>query len=359
MFVVLVFFILFLFLMRLKKPSATYLLLLCLTLTACDDPPASAGQGEQSQPVEESMAALAPSEGSEDPSSASSAKPALSRDEGDQLLSQTPDVPADLDYLEINGNVPYFSDEDISSTQAYVAIGDFDALGRVSQANAVLGVELMPQEERGDISSIHPTGWQQRFYTNVPGGALYNRSHLIGHQLAGDDSPENLMTGTQWFNQKAMLPFENFVAAYIESTENHVRYRMTPVFEGDNLLASGLYMEGFSIEDNGEGVSFNIYIPNRQPGVDIDYADGSSRGPQGPLEEGELQLSPKSQPTDPSLPPETYSQDLPSIDVNGDGQVTIKEAQAAGYSMPIHSDHWLYPYMHDADGDGMVGEGAG
>lgn len=204
-------------------------------------------------------------------------------------LSYPRSVPEGDTYVTVNNNIPYFTDADITSIEAYEEYGPLDSLGRVTAANAVLGVELMPAEERGAISSVKPTGWQQAKYANVPGGWLYNRSHLIGHQLTGEDAnPENLMTGTRWFNTEGMLPFENFVANYIETTENHVRYRITPVFEGDNLLASGIYMEGFSIEDNGEGLQFNIYVPNRQPGVEIDYADGSSVGPQGPLQEDTL-----------------------------------------------------------------------
>lgn len=260
-------------------------------------------------------------------------------------------------YVVINDHEPYFTDEDIMATQAYEDMADLDELGRVGPANAVLGQDLMPEEERGNISSIKPTGWQQAFYTNVPGGALYHRSHLIGHQLTGNDGSQNIMTATQWLNQAAMLPVENFVAAYIESTDNHVRYRVTPVFEGANVLASGIYMEGFSIEDNGEGVQFHIYIPNRQPGVEINYADGSSRGPQGPLQAKDTEAG-LARPPEKANADQVNEGDLQAVDQNGDGRVTIQEAKDAGFSMPIHRTHWLYPYMHDADGDGWVGESA-
>ena len=275
-------------------------------------------------------------------------------------------VPAGQTYIEINNNIPYFTDADITSTEAYESYGELDSLGRVTAANAVLGVELMPTTERGDISDIKPTGWQQAKYANVSGGWLYNRSHLIGHQLTGEDAnARNLMTGTRWFNVEGMLPFENFVANYIEQTENHVRYRVTPAFEGDNLLASGVYMEGFSIEDNGATIQFNIYVPNIQPDVEINYADGSSLGPEGPTQDESLpnlnQSSTVSEtaPAAESAPATTAPAsrgDVSSVDANGNGQVTIKEAKAAGFSMPIYSDHWLYPYMDDRDGDGMVGE---
>ncbi|MFV8291043.1 DNA/RNA non-specific endonuclease [Aerococcus viridans] len=275
-------------------------------------------------------------------------------------------VPAGQTYIEINNNIPYFTDVDITSTEAYESYGELDSLGRVTAANAVLGVELMPTTERGDISDIKPTGWQQAKYANVSGGWLYNRSHLIGHQLTGEDAnAHNLMTGTRWFNTEGMLPFENFVANYIEQTENHVRYRVTPAFEGDNLLASGVYMEGFSIEDNGATIQFNIYVPNIQPDVEINYADGSSVGPEGPTQDESLpnlnQSSTVSEtaPAAESAPATTAPAsggDVGSVDANGNGQVTIKEAKAAGFSMPIYADHWLYPYMDDRDGDGMVGE---
>lgn len=275
-------------------------------------------------------------------------------------------VPAGQTYIEINNNIPYFTDADITSTEAYESYGELDSLGRVTAANAILGVELMPTTERGDISDIKPTGWQQAKYANVSGGWLYNRSHLIGHQLTGEDAnARNLMTGTRWFNVEGMLPFENFVANYIEQTENHVRYRITPAFEGDNLLASGVYMEGFSIEDNGATIQFNIYVPNIQPDVEINYADGSSVGPEGPTQDESLlnlnQSSTVSEtaPAAESAPATTAPAsggDVSSVDANSNGQVTIKEAKAAGFSMPIYSDHWLYPYMDDRDGDGMVGE---
>jgi len=287
--------------------------------------------------------------------------------------NSAPSVSSGEDYVVINDNVPYFSNEDISSTEVYHSNGSLDSLGRVTEANALIGVESMPAEQRGDIGHIEPTGWNQKRYEGIgSGGWLYNRSHLIGHQLTGNDDPENLMTGTRHFNEEMLLT-ENFVADYIERTENHVRYRVTPVFESDNLLASGAYMEGFSIEDNGEEIMFNIYIPNRQPNVEINYADGSSVGPEGPAEEDEVDSyssresasdsssidssseisTPESTPTPES--PSTGG-DVSSVDANGNGTVTIQEAKDAGYSMPIESSHWLYEYMRDNDGDGMVGE---
>lgn len=181
--------------------------------------------------------------------------------------------------------MPKFTNDELTSLDVYHSNGKLDYLGRVTPANAVVGVEIMPSKERGDISNHYPTGWKQKRYINIgSGGWLYNRSHLIGYQMTGNDDFANLMTGTRWFNMR-MLEYENWVANYVERTENHVRYRITPVFEGNNLLASGIYMEAISLEDFGAGVMFNVFIPNIQPGVDIDYRDGSSVGPEGPVQD--------------------------------------------------------------------------
>lgn len=258
------------------------------------------------------------------------------------------------DVAIVNDNIPYFSDEDLTFTEAFHENGSLDPLGRTTAANANVGVEIMPAEERGSISDINPTGWEQARYAGIPsGGWLYNRSHLIGHQMTGNDEPENLMTGTRNFNM-AMLEYENYVANYVEQSEKHVRYRVTPAYEGDNLLASGVYMEAFSIEDNGEGVQFHIYVPNVQPGVEIDYSTGASIGPEGPAEDGDVKAySPPSE--DSSIEPET-SNNISEIDTDANGQVTIQEAEDAGYGMPIQSDHWLYEHMYDSDSDGVIGE---
>lgn len=253
----------------------------------------------------------------------------------------------------VNDNIPQFSNEDIVSTETYHRNSPLDNIGRSGVADAVVGVDIMPAEQRGDISNIYPSGWKQARYAGISsGGWLYNRSHLIGHQMTGNDDAENLMTGTRDFNM-AMLEYENFVADYVERTENHVRYRVTPVYEGDNLVASGIYMEAFSIEDNGEGVMFHVYVPNIQPDVEIDYATGLSNGPEGPAEDGDIE--PYMNPIDPGEGSD-FIKEITEVDTDANGTVTIQEAKDAGYEMPITSDHWLYPYMNDADGDGKVGE---
>ena len=188
------------------------------------------------------------------------------------------DVPEYTDeiYVKINNNIPYFKEEDYT-TRAFEKYSDLDEKGRCKVAYANICKEIMPPDgdERGDISSIKPTGWIQKKYN---GEYLYNRCHLIGHQLSNEDANElNLITGTRYFNVDGMLPFENKVADYIKKHQNnHVLYRVTPIFKGDNLLASGVEIEGYSVEDEGKEICFNVYVYNVQPKVMIDYKTGES-----------------------------------------------------------------------------------
>ena len=180
-------------------------------------------------------------------------------------------------YVELNGNVPEFTDKQKQSKKAFEKYSRLDRLGRCGVAYANIGEELMPTEKRGSISSVKPTGWVQNTYAFISDGHVYNRCHLIGYQLTGENANErNLITGTRYMNVEGMLPFEDEVAQYVKSTSNHVLYRVTPVFEGDNLLASGVEMEAWSVEDGGRGVSFNVYCYNVQPGVSITYANGKN-----------------------------------------------------------------------------------
>ena len=179
-------------------------------------------------------------------------------------------------YVAINDNVPFFTEEELSSA-SYETYGELDPLGRCTVCVASVGQDLMPAEERGNIGMVKPTGWHTVKYDFVDGKYLYNRCHLIGYQLTGENANEkNLITGTRYLNIEGMLPFENMVADYVKETDQHVMYRVTPVFEGDNLLAAGVLMEGKSVEDNGEGVLFCVFAYNVQPGVSIDYATGES-----------------------------------------------------------------------------------
>ena len=179
-------------------------------------------------------------------------------------------------YVVINNNEPSFTENDLS-TESFETYSSQDALGRSGKAYANIGIDLMPTEERGSIGSIKPTGWHTVKYDIVEGKYLYNRCHLIGHQLSGENAnPENLITCTRQTNVEGMLPFENEIADYVKSTKNHVLYRVTPIYEGANLLASGVQMEALSVEDNGKGIKFNVYVYNVQDGININYSDGES-----------------------------------------------------------------------------------
>ena len=178
-------------------------------------------------------------------------------------------------YVEVNDNVPALEEEEPVSYETY---SQLDELGRCGTAEANIGTDLMPTQERGSIGQVKPSGWKTVKYDNVDGKYLYNRCHLIGYQLTAENAnQENLITGTRYMNVEGMLPFENLVADYIKETGNHVQYRVTPVYQGENLVASGVQMEARSVEDEGEGVSYNVYVYNVQPGIEIDYATGDSR----------------------------------------------------------------------------------
>lgn len=183
---------------------------------------------------------------------------------------------SELAYVEIKNNVPYFEESEYT-TESFEKYSELDELGRCGVAYANICKETMPVdgEERESISNVKPTGWVQAKYD---GEYLYNRCHLIGYQLSAENANENnLITGTRYFNVEGMLPFENRVAEYIEQNpNNHVLYRVTPIFEGDNLLANGVEMEAYSVEDNGQGISFNVFVYNIQPEVTINYATGES-----------------------------------------------------------------------------------
>ena len=182
------------------------------------------------------------------------------------------------DFVALNNNVPNFDEKD-KTTTSFETYSPLDSLGRCGEAYANIGRDLMPTQKRGDISSVKPSGWLNKKYDTslVDGGYIYNRCHLIGHQLAGEDANErNLITGTRYFNVDGMLPFENMIADYVKETNNHVLFRVTPVYDGDNLVAKGVQMEAYSVEDDGEGVMFNVFVYNVQPGIEIDYATGES-----------------------------------------------------------------------------------
>jgi DNA-entry nuclease len=190
-------------------------------------------------------------------------------------------------YVLVNEGKPYFTESDYT-TKAYEKYSDLDSLGRCGVVMACLGKETMPKngEERESISHVTPSGWEgnnKRYDGDiVSGGWIYNRCHLIGWQLSAEnDNEKNLITGTRYFNagndeERGMLAFENMVADYIKETGNHVLYRVTPVYKGNDLVARGILMEAYSVEDEGEGVCFNVYFYNVQPGIEIDYATGAN-----------------------------------------------------------------------------------
>lgn len=180
------------------------------------------------------------------------------------------------DYIILNNNIPNFSESDLTTT-SFEEYAPLDDLGRCGVAYSNIGTDIMPTEKRESISSVKPSGWHSVKYDIVEGKYLYNRSHLIGYQLTAENANDrNLITGTRYFNTTLMLPYENMVADYIKETNNHVLYRVTPVFEGNNLVATGVQMEAKSVEDNGEGIEFNVFVYNVQPGITIDYATGDS-----------------------------------------------------------------------------------
>ena len=184
----------------------------------------------------------------------------------------------------VNNNKPMFTYVETAST-SYEKYGDLDELGRCTAAIACIGTDIMPTEERGSIGSVKPTGWEQNKYPGIVESDppyLYNRCHLIGFQLTGENANErNLITGTRYMNVEGMLPYEEMVANYVRTTGNHVMYRVTPVFEGGNLLCSGVQMEAYSVEDSGRGICFNVFCYNVQPGVNINYTDGSNELAEG------------------------------------------------------------------------------
>ena len=248
-----------------KKILALLLSLLMLfTLTACEEEDVELA-------LDVAIAVLEELEEYED----SDARPEYSG-EGAESVEEIPEF-TDAAYVAVNDNVPFFLPEEITA-ESYEYYSELDDLGRCGVTVACIGVDIMPTEDRGEIGSVKPTGWQSVKYDCVEGKYLYNRCHLIGFQLAGENAnKKNLITGTRYLNIEGMLPFENLVADYVQETKNHVLYRVTPLFDGEDLVAHGVLMEGWSVEDEGEGVCFCVYAYNAQPGIVIDYKTGDSR----------------------------------------------------------------------------------
>lgn len=191
-------------------------------------------------------------------------------------LDNIPEFDGKTPYVIINENKPFFEESEITQA-SYESYEPLDYLGRCGTAIACVGRDIMPTEDRGSIGQVKPSGWHTVKYDIVDGKYLYNRCHLIGYQLTGENANrENLITGTRYLNIEGMLDFENMIADFVKATGNHVMYRVTPIFKGTNLVASGVLMEAISVEDNGAGLEFCVYAYNAQPGVVIDYANGNS-----------------------------------------------------------------------------------
>ena len=241
------------------------------------------------------------------------------------------DVPAysGKAYISVNGNVPYFTAAELTTT-SFETYSDLDTLGRCGVTYACIEQDLMPTKERGSIGMVKPTGWHTVRYDDlVDGKYLYNRCHLIGYQLTGENAnTQNLITGTRYLNIEGMLPFENMVADYIQETDNHVLYRVTPIFEGNNLLANGVLMEGYSVEDKGAGVSYCVFAYNVQPGIEIDYATGESK-----LADSAQQEEQKTATVTPTPSPEPEKQE----------PATGSEASQADYILNTNTKKFHYP----------------
>ena len=344
--------------MKSRILSCFLIFTLCFSiLTACgsdtalsDNTPSESSQVEISDSQDSTPGETEERDGSESLDSASSKGDAVpsqsdapSASQGQQTESSAPteittassfslsDVPAysGKAYTSVNGNVPYFTAAELTTT-SFETYSDLDTLGRCGVTYACIGQDLMPTKERGSIGMVKPTGWHTVRYDDlVDGKYLYNRCHLIGYQLTGENAnTKNLITGTRYLNIEGMLPFENMVADYIQETNNHVLYRVTPIFEGNNLLANGVLMEGYSVEDKGAGVSYCVFAYNVQPGIEIDYATGESK-----LADSAQQEEQKTATVTPTPSPEPEKQE----------PATGSEASQADYILNTNTKKFHYP----------------
>lgn len=281
--------------MKCNKKIKSLLSILCLvavlfsavTLTGCDSETSSATTTEIVETTEESTTLSGSTDDVTDVSKVENSEEkttenvnklnSVGDDNSKAVLSKIPEY-SGRPYVVINDNIPSFNKYELT-VKGYETYASLDSLGRCGGAVASCGREIMPKanEERGSISSVKPSGWIQAQYDWVSGKYLYNRCHLLGWQLSAENANKrNLITGTRYMNTEGMLPFENMVADYIRETNNHVAYRVTPIYDGSDLVANGVQMEAYSVEDDGEGICFNVYCYNVQPGVKIDYSTGRS-----------------------------------------------------------------------------------
>ena len=244
-------------------------------------------------------------------------------------------------YVAVNNNNPYFTDADKSRTDAFETYSDLDGAGRCGVAYANVCKEIMPTEKRGKIGSVKPTGWHTIKYDIVDGKYLYNRCHLIGFQLAGENANnKNLITGTRYLNVTGMLPFENMVSDYVKETNNHVLYRVTPVFEGNNMLASGVLIEAYSVEDGGAGITFCVYCYNVQPGIDINYANGDSSLAVAQAQTSVAQTPAQTEPPT-TQPPATQPQTQPQTQIQT--EAPQQNASVNTYIINTNTGKFHYP----------------
>ena len=268
------------------------------------------------------------------------------------VLDEVPEY-AGEPYTEVEGNRPGFTDKEIKGAGTDLRFfSDMDSLGRCGSAVSVVGRDTMPDGERGPIGMVRPSGWQLQKYDFIDnGGYLFNRCHLIGWQLTGEnEEPRNLITGTRYMNTEGMLPFENRVAEYVRSTGNHVLYRSTPVFRGKELVARGVQLEAYSVEDRGRGVSFNVFCYNVQPGVEIEYLDGTSKAVEQ-KDAGEKETS-----------ADEEHEEYPPLDVPGgvtyvlnDNTMRFHRTDCKGArSISEHNRSWFYGTREEAIEAGYV-----
>ncbi len=327
-----------------KWLSITLVALCLLTFTACETDTDTAGVSSLVSSEAQSVASADKGDKASSPTQSTPAQSDIEVGNGEAEPVNLNDIPAysGKPYIYINNNMPNFTADELT-TAAYENYSELDSLGRCGVATASCGKEIMPQkgEERGSISSIKPSGWVQAKYDGISGGYLWNRCHLIGWQLSAENAnKKNLITGTRYMNIEGMLLFENMVADYILETGNHVAYRITPIYKGNNLVCSGVQMEGYSIEDKGDGILFNVYCYNVQPGITINYATGESAGQQ--TEEPSTPSSTvQSQEADDDVYaavmvwiPKTgskYHRNASCSNMKNPTQVTLSQAQKQGY----------------------------
>ena len=260
--------------------GAVLLLLLSLCITGCTHHQNPDSSLFSSSNIETIIPTSAPPETTIIPTTQKPTTPETAKTSPTAPLVSFSDIPtySGNAYIEINGNTPFFTSNECV-TNSFESYSDLDSLGRCGAAFACIGTDIMPTEKRGAIGMVKPSGWHTVRYDDIiKDKYLYNRCHLIAYELSGENANEkNLITGTRYMNIEGMLPFENKVHDYVEQTSNHVTYRSSPVFHGDNLVASGVLLEGYSVEDSGSGISFCVYCYNVQPGIEIDYATGDSK----------------------------------------------------------------------------------